>query len=139
MTQDLRRETFIALRARHQAYRVASDMLYEEPIDVTVVFCRSCGISLDWRSDPCAESLTCANCGTATPLPTHLRTVAIPVAGLTYYPQFEEGDMLGYEPGVKWVEPEVEQTTPRWMWEFIGFMLAVLIVGAVFAIRYARN
>ena len=39
MNPDVPRETFTALRARREAYHVASDMIYEEPIDVRRVAC----------------------------------------------------------------------------------------------------
>lgn len=43
---DVPRETFIALRARRQAYRIAADCLYGRAMDVSAIDCPACHCSI---------------------------------------------------------------------------------------------
>ena len=62
----------IALRAAHQAFRIATDLGYE-PIDPTLVKCSNC--SRDLRGETVWQdfSIRCPDCGTLNELPVHLR------------------------------------------------------------------
>ena len=140
--QHAPRETFIALRARHQAYRIASEILYEAPIDVAKVFCTGCGRELYWRNQSIVDPLTCPDCGTHTPLPTYLRPYITPTCDPLYPEWFEDlrdDETLRYEPLLTWAEAEVDRAVPRWLWWFALFMLGVLVFGAFAAYRFATN
>ena len=82
MARAILRETFIALRARRQAYRVAADFLYEDPIDVETFACRSCGQQI--RPDVVGVNgiVRCGVCGVKNQVSPHLRTRQAPPAAM---------------------------------------------------------
>ena len=73
MARTIFRQTFVALRARRQAYRVAADFLYDQPIDVDTFACRSCGNTLTGHRPIFRRSLCCPRCGVRNRMPTYLR------------------------------------------------------------------
>ena len=73
MARAFLRQTFIALRARRQAYRIAADFLYDQPIDVNTVACRVCGTDLTRRVLSDDYRIYCPHCGAETTLPPHRR------------------------------------------------------------------
>jgi hypothetical protein len=74
------RETMIALRARRQAYRIATDFLYENPIDVETFECRSCGQPIRPSVVSATGWVRCGVCGVGNRVPPHLRTRQAPSA-----------------------------------------------------------
>jgi hypothetical protein len=70
--------TFSSLRARREAHQIASDILYEDPIDVRIVACRACGAWIDVHGSTITDPLHCSACGTKTPLPAYLRAKFMP-------------------------------------------------------------
>jgi hypothetical protein len=73
MARATLRQTFIALRARRQAYWVATDFLYDQPIDVDTFACRSCGNTLTGHRSIFRRSLCCPRCGVRNQMPAYLR------------------------------------------------------------------
>ena len=76
MPRTILRQTFIALRARRQAYRIATDFIYENPIDVETFPCRSCGHQVHPREMSDAGWVLCTVCGESNLAPPHLRSRA---------------------------------------------------------------
>lgn len=76
------RQTMIALRARRQAYRIATDFLYEEPIDVSSFSCRLCGTEIRPRVVDSKGNVCCGVCGAVNRVPPHLRDLQPPTAAL---------------------------------------------------------
>jgi len=74
MARAFSRETMIALRARRAAHRIASDIAYEQPIDVDTFTCRSCGHVIRPEVFDDAGGLRCGVCGVRNQLPSHLRS-----------------------------------------------------------------
>ncbi len=72
MGQTAPRETFIALRARRQAYRIATDILYGRTVDVRSIDCPACHSAID-PAPQAWEVACCRACGQLVPLPSHLR------------------------------------------------------------------
>ena len=140
------RETYIALRARRQAYRIASDILYEEPIDVSTLFCQGCGAELGRSDTSFTDPMICPHCDTATPVPAHLLkqviqpAVPLPPALLEY---MTDEDALRQERLIRWTEAaeaaEVQEPVPGWLWWFTLLLLGVLLFGAFAAWRLATE
>jgi hypothetical protein len=66
------RATFIALRARREAYRIAADIMHGRAIDVRAIECPACHSAIE----PAPEAFqvaTCHACGQRVALPSHLR------------------------------------------------------------------
>ena len=72
MRASVPRATFIALRARREAYRIASDILYGRAVDVRVVECPACH-SVVQPAAEAREVAICRACGQQVALPSHLR------------------------------------------------------------------
>jgi hypothetical protein len=72
-----RRESMIALRATHQAFRIACDIGHEH-IDVDRVTCSACGEEVDWRQHGIGNVVICPTCNAASDLPVHLRGRLLP-------------------------------------------------------------
>jgi hypothetical protein len=62
MPRAVRRETFIALRARRQAYAIARDILNPH-LDVAAVPCRACGSDVPIEADHLGATGRCRSCG----------------------------------------------------------------------------
>jgi hypothetical protein len=62
------RRTLATLRARHQAYRVARQMLHP-PMEPYQFFCRQCGARLDVAQLDPHDQIRCEDCGLPTRLP----------------------------------------------------------------------
>jgi hypothetical protein len=95
MARAFLRQTFIALRARRQAYRIATDFLYDQPIDVETINCRACGKRLKRRRMSAKGWIRCRRCGVFTKAPPHLRTPRVdpygrPAVALDYGPPPEQ-------------------------------------------------
>ena len=72
MWPAVQHETMTSLRARNQAYRLATGILYEHPIDATSIECSQCGESLragwaDWFG-----RARCPQCGTVNTFPPYV-------------------------------------------------------------------
>jgi hypothetical protein len=66
------RETFIALRARRAAYRIATDILYGRAVDVRVIECPACHSQIE-PHQYAYDVAVCHACGQRVVLPSHLR------------------------------------------------------------------
>jgi hypothetical protein len=64
----------IALRARRQAYRIAADFLYDEPIEVETFPCRSCGQQIRAIEVDEFGWIRCEVCGVRNLALPHLRS-----------------------------------------------------------------
>jgi len=74
MSAPPRRDTFIALRARRQALRIASSVAFAR-LSAKVVFCHNCRRPLDWRRfDFESPIMFCTMCGQRNILPDDLRS-----------------------------------------------------------------
>ena len=67
----------IALRATHQAFRIACDVGHGH-IDVDSVTCSACGEEVDWRAHGIGNVVICPICNAASDLPAHLRGRLLP-------------------------------------------------------------
>jgi hypothetical protein len=72
MADQARRPTMIALRARRQAYQIASDILYEEPLALRTVHCFRCEAHYNVTVANVAD-YSCAQCGAPLDLSTHVK------------------------------------------------------------------
>ena len=75
-----RPETFIALRARHEALRIAEAVIRGGGVNVEQLNCHTCGAELDWKRASEQVAIDCPACGAVNELPCHLR-YRIPPSG----------------------------------------------------------
>jgi len=68
-----RPETIIALRARHEALRIAEAVFRGGGVDVEQLNCHACGAGLDWKHAVEQVAIDCPSCGAVNELPCHLR------------------------------------------------------------------
>jgi hypothetical protein len=115
------RATFTALRARRQAYQIATDILYEAPIDVSTVACSGCGEWIEVGGSAVTDPLICPRCSKTTPLPAYLRAKHLarrepmPPMPLDYCPSDE---------GLAKVNlPEI--SVPRWLIWFTVILIPI--------------
>jgi hypothetical protein len=84
-----RPETFIALRARHEALRIAEAVIHGSAgVNLEQLNCHTCGAELDWRHAIEQVAIDCPGCGAVNELPCHLR-YRVP-------PSEDEGGTLDY-------------------------------------------
>ena len=136
MSDTSSRATFSSLRARREAYQIASDILYEEPIDIRTVACQACGEWIDVHASTIVDPLTCLACGAKTPLPSYLRAKFMsrrvaPPKPLHYFPANEPISLTG-EPAVFGEEPMV---VPRWL-IWLNAILVPLGIGTAIALLF---
>ena len=129
-----RPETFIALRARHEALRIAEAVIRGAGVDVEQLNCHTCGGDLNWRDAIEQVAIDCPACGAVNELPCHLR--------YRVAPQEQEGclDYASIEPDrrVWWNDtiPDAAQvyrsipapTSPLWLKIFCLACLAVVLM-----------
>lgn len=72
MRASVPRATFIALRARREAYRISADILYGRTVDVRVIECPACHSTVT-PAPQSVEIAVCKACGQRIPLPSHLQ------------------------------------------------------------------
>ena len=70
MPRVFRRQTFIALRARRQAYAIARDIINPHVI-VAAVPCRACGGDVPFEPHHLATTARCPACGAQVMLPAN--------------------------------------------------------------------
>jgi hypothetical protein len=116
------------LRARREALHVASDILYEEPIDVRSVACRACGSWLDVHAKTITDPLTCSKCSAKTPLPGYLRARYLPrQAPVARVPvQYIPSDIPDFI-----VDEPVPLNVPQWLIWLSVVLITLLVVAAV--------
>src|SRR5688500_5874010 len=129
-----RPETIVALRARHEAFRIASAVVRGAGVNLEELNCHACGVSLDWKNAIEQVCVDCPSCGAVNELPCHLRYRVPPV---------EEEVSLDYasiEPDRRhwWndsipvalaAEPEAEiKSAPAWVKVFCLTCLAVVLI-----------
>ena len=68
-----RPETFVALRARHEAFQIATAVARGNGVDLERLNCRACGADIDWRLANEQICVDCPACGAVNELPCHLR------------------------------------------------------------------
>jgi len=123
MLPELSRATFSSLRTRRQAYQIASDILYEEPIDVRTVACEACGRWLGAKGQTITDPLTCPKCGAKTALPPYLRAKYLPrtapMPPLSMPMKYIPSDLPEYL-------NEFEPPVPRWL---ILLTAALILIG----------
>ncbi|MDQ3439938.1 MAG: hypothetical protein M3478_06260 [Planctomycetota bacterium] len=128
MRASVPRATFIALRARREALHIASDVLYEAPIDVRTVACSGCGAWIDVRGKTITDPLTCPTCFAKTPLPAYLRGKYMARRPPTPIPL----NYIASDAGVAFVDPQPSLDLPRWLVWFT-VILFTMAFGAVAA------
>jgi hypothetical protein len=133
------RATFSSLRARREAYQIASDILYEEPIDIRTVACHACGRWLDVHGSTVTDPLTCPKCGAQTALPSYLRAKYLPRAAPTALPSYLRAKYLPraapmprspdqyFPPDLPVYLRDAQPPVPRWLIWFTLVLLAVVI------------
>src|SRR6059058_1679658 len=122
--------TMTALRATHQAFRIAVDVGYK-PVDVERLTCPSCGAEVEWKNSllpwDCYD-IPCQRCGATVTLPCHLRSRIVPK------PNEKARDVrieywhrrIEYQPLRAWVVRFValpDLSAPRWF--VLMFMLCL--------------
>ncbi len=123
--QDVPRETFIALRARRQAYHIATDILYEEPIDLRTVCCFVCGACSDVPDSQLAE-VVCGRCGSPLSLAAHIKP---PLARRLEWLPLDLPDHSDERLGAE-IKRELDDTagvTTMWFTVFIAVLIAVAL------------
>ena len=122
-----RRESMIALRARHKAHRVASDILYDQPIDIDHFECANCREKLDWRNSSRHYTVKCHICRFVNPVPDYLKPrVAEQLPPPEY--EYDRSSCLRYfiPPQILYVHsPSVLDRMPLWL---LVATLALLIL-----------
>ena len=128
MARAILRQTFIALRARRQAYRIAADFLYDEPIDVESFPCSACGQPIHVEEVNAVGNLPCPSCGTWNRAPAHLRSRRTP--NLTDVP---------HSPPAEWVVT-IEEARRRQVIAILMLVLFfVLLIACLVAEAYTRT
>jgi hypothetical protein len=140
-----RPETFIALRARHEALRIAEAIIRGGGVNVEQLNCHTCGADLDWKSAIEQVAIDCPSCGAVNELPCHLR-YRVP-------PSEDDGGMLDYasiQPDRRhwWNDvvptataiptPVRDEPSPMWLHVFCLTCLAVVLVCFVLMALRAR-
>src|SRR5687768_2557279 len=130
-----RAETFVALRARHEAFVIATAVVRGGGVDVEQLNCHACGRDIDWRNANEQICVDCPNCGAVNELPCHLRYRVAPGAdagGILEYASVE-GDRRQWWndvlPVAHSVEPVVPvQPAPMWLNAFCLACLAAVLI-----------
>ena len=122
MRASVPRATFIALRARREALQIASDILYEQPIEVRTVACSACGEWIDVRGKTTTDPLTCPACSATTPLPAYLRGKYIPREPQPPMPL----DYVPSDSGLAFVDHRAPLDVPPWL---VWFTLILFTLG----------
>jgi hypothetical protein len=116
----------IALRARRQAYRIAADFLYEQPIDVDTFACRSCGHLIRPEVFDDAGRLHCGVCGVRNQVPNHLRS-------RTTAPVVAESGKLDY-----WPSDAHEERRRRVLWVVLIVVYTAMVMAWLIAFAGLR-
>jgi hypothetical protein len=128
-----RPETITTLRARHEAFRIATSLFRGGGVDVEHLTCHACGQPIDWKAAAVADGeafVDCPSCGTFNELPCHLRYRIPPnedPPALLEYASAEPDRRQWWNdviPVALTVEPEAE--VKRWPTWLKGFCLAML-------------
>ena len=119
--EDVKRETFIALRARRQAYRVATDILYGRAVDVRGIECPACHSRLQ-PSAATHEIAVCGACGQHVLLPSHLKLKPNREVTPSELAALAEDERLAAE-----AEAEAARAERRLIWFWIIAVAAVVI------------
>ena len=122
----------IALRATHQAFKVACDVGYE-PIDTMRLPCNSCGEKLDWRNNTFDDSVRCTHCGGQTELPPYFRAHLLPRPIVTCPPSLE------YLPKMSAEFCPATGPAPRWLIALGAASLTVVVAGLAYTFVYLRS
>ena len=142
-----RPETLVALRARHQALRIAEAVMRGAGVDVEQLNCHTCGTELDWRNPSGCVAVDCPSCGAVNELPCHLRyrTAPIPQDVEIGYASAEP-DRRGWWNDVLPVAARAdvctplppEEPAPLWLKVFCLTCLAVVLVSLALMALNAR-
>ena len=122
MTRDAPRETFTALRARRQAYRIATDILYDRSIDIEALDCPACHSVIHPPAGVSAV-VRCGACGQLVPLPSHLR--------LKSHRQLTASEIAQAAEDVRltlWAEEQAAREERRIFWMWILAVAAVVLM-----------
>ena len=131
-----RPETIVALRARHEAFRIASALFRGGGVDVEQLNCHACGQAIDWKkAAEGAAFVDCPSCGTFNELPCHLR-YRIPPSddppAMIEYASVEQDRRHWWSdaiPVALAAEPAAEiKQSPAWLKVFCLTMLAFVLV-----------
>jgi len=124
--------TMTALRATHQAFRIAVDVGYK-PVDVERLTCPSCGAEVEWKSLALpwyCYDLPCQRCGAVVTLPCHLRAHALPRRDEDLAKQRLGYRGIQYQPLRAWLVRFVtlpDLSAPRWfVWMFLLCILSII-------------
>ena len=131
-----RPETIVALRARHEAFRIATSLFRGGGVDVEHLNCHACGQPIDWRTAADGEAFVdCPSCGTFNELPCHLRYRVPPgedPPAMIDYASIEPDRRQWWDdviPVALAAEPEAEmKSSPAWLKVFCLTMLAMVLV-----------
>jgi hypothetical protein len=128
-----RPETIVALRARHEALRIAEAVFRGPGVDLDQLNCHTCGTELDWKHAVEQVAIDCPSCGAVNELPCHLRYRVPPVEQEVElgYASIEPDRRQWWNNAVLPVAMQVEQITakpsPAWLKVFCLTCLAIVL------------
>ena len=130
-----RPETFVALRARHEALRIAEAVIRGGGVNVEQLNCHTCGAELDWKNAIEQVAIDCPSCGAVNELPCHLRYRVPPSeeeTGTLDYASVEPDRRHWWNdvvPTARAVEPSIPvERWPMWLKVFCLTCVAVVLV-----------
>ena len=128
MRASVPRATFIALRARREAYRIATDILYGRAVDVRVIECPACHSTVT-PAPQSIETAVCSACGQRIPLPSHLQRK--PKRELT---PAEIEAAADDERLTAYAEAEAARQERRlwWFWLIVGTLALIVMFYAIY-------
>ena len=140
-----RPETIVALRARHEALRIAQAVIRGAGVDVEQLNCHACGTDLDWRNPTGHVATDCPACGAVNELPCHLRyrTAAIPHDVSLDYASIEPDRRVWWNDVIPTAAPAhvhaalpADEPAPGWLKVFcLTCLVAVLAALALIALN----
>lgn len=142
-----RPETFVALRARHEAMRIAEAILRGGGVDVQRFNCHACGSDLDWNRADTEVAVDCPACGAINELPCHLRYRLAPSSSENGVLEYQS---LTYQPAMWWeqyvplaaaAEPAAtvgDEGMPFWVKAFCLACVGAVLIALTFLLLHFR-
>ena len=127
MSDTSSRATFSSLRARREAYQIASDILYAEPIDLGMVRCPACHTAFARSTSGAWQVVLCSDCG------KRVFVSSDPQAVLPHDPTPSEIAALAEDARLReWAEAEARREVRQIIWHWsVGGAVTVIVLGAL--------
>jgi hypothetical protein len=140
-----RPETFVALRARHEALRIAEAVIRGGGVNVEQLNCHTCGAELDWKNAVEQVAIDCPSCGAVNELPCHLRyrvppqseTVQLEYSSVAFQERYWWHEAIIPTASAVVTRPVVPvEQSPMWLKVFCLTCLGIVLVSlALMALR----